>query len=401
MRSRMKTHVPGLLAAFLGGVLATSLWMMRDAVSPLGSGANAASSNAVHSVGAPTETAQAAGSRARSAGGSPATEQTTSLALERMAVPTHDALAQKLAAIIAAPVDERMSRLAIFFAELRHDPARSTALIRDYLRTGQDLKIAAILGSEMGPLGRRETTRTSLVELLFQINAKNPAVSEACAREMLGSFNAMPEIALVAKAMNDLELGNRLQPSLEGAVHRALLSTPQPDVGGALHLATTLRSASLLRDALSFAGQNPQSILLPLFLNDAWNLPDDLRLEATRSLLGQERFRKQMPPWAYLSLDVRVPEFRQIVVDSFRATEDESSRTGLLGRLTDADNAPEGFKARQGDKFPPSTGAPGGPEQTAAQLQLLDELAPYCDTEVLKQYLAEARAALQATLDHP
>jgi hypothetical protein len=113
----------------------------------------------------------------------------------------------------------------------------------------------------------------------------------------------------------------------------------------------------------------------------------------SRYLLSQDSvigLAKELP-YTLADLDFREPDFRQAMVEAFRNCPGESDQASVLGYLA----------RTAGDGVAPPAGAPGSPEQAAAHLQLLDALEPFCNSILLKQSLAEARASLQKLVHRP
>jgi hypothetical protein len=396
----MKTHVPGLLATFLAGVALASLLMTRD--TPANPGLGDAGKSASPGAGITGENgfARAKAARLGRSGDSTNSEQLSSLLSRHDSTKPGEALGQALEEILQAPEDERLPRFVLLLADLRSQGPAGARLVLDYLRTGQDVKWDRFAGRNFGD---RPPLREALVQSLLDISAGNPAMTAQFAREVVPGAKSLHEVSFFATALEGAERA-ALLPEFESSAHRLAAQTHGFDAYGFSDVVEQLHSEALLRDLLAMAQREKWTPISQQLLKLTWRFSDDVRLDVTRQLLANEQLRQKTRdyPNTYEDLDVRQPEFREIIADSFHHTKYPDQRTSFLRSF--AIQAAAEQKARLD---PAATGAlsrasaPWSAEQAAARLQLLDALAPDCDSAELKQYLAEARAALTTLLNPP
>lgn len=382
-----------------GGV-AGWLWFGGEKSAPITSAA-AAQFRAPHPV------AQDFSAPLKTAPGRIAIESAAAPAASPEAAAAHGEFQRLLAETLHAPDEERTARLALLLARLRRLGPSGAEEILAYLRTGRELPRSAIYGSQYAKNKPDNALSDDvwlpdfhgmLLTVLAEITTTDPALATHAANETLRSARSMDEVVGAIRVGRIAE-PEAIRSEATIAVKRLLDPSDEMfDLTHAIEVMGRTQAAELLPLMAVKTGKNP--LVAIAFLDALWRFPDAARGEYQQRMLGAGDSRRMMQinPSMYAKLDLRKPDFCAAVLTDFPQISSEEGRKYLVDELG-ANTPPQRLTAQARDT--PTEGEPGTKSQAAARLALLDSLAPFCDTPLLRQHLAESRAKLAKMLAAP
>ena len=376
-----------------GGV-AGWLWLGGEKSAP-------AASPAAAQFRAPRPAAQDFSAPQKTAPGRIAIESAAAPAASPEAAAAHEEFQRLLAETLHAPDEERTARLALLLARLRRLGPAGAEEILAFLRTGREIPRSEIYSASLAKNSGSTfpNFREVLLSVLAEITVADPALSARVANETLHSARSIGE------TMAALKTGGSAVPETirtEAAVAISRLLTASDETSALLNAAQVMaqfQADELLPILAAKVEKEPYEA--DAFLDALWRFPTAMQNEYARHLLESERMREtmRMNPHFYARLDLREPDFCAAILADFPHIKSDEQRMYLIRDLGE-DSAAQRFVARS-PETPRTEGEPGTQSQAVARLALLDSLAPFCDTPLLRLHLAESRAKLAKMLAAP
>ncbi len=303
---------------------------------------------------------------------------------------------------------QRQAAIDSLMKQLRAMGPEGMLVLRNFFRTGQDVKFADGYTISNGRAVAALSLRTALLHALGDWSGPE---AQELRRDVLRSTTRIEEasiaIAQLEKSAPGEYRGEAIQEMLRIAEHPADKSQAMAMGGAFIEAMRQLKAAELLPAAEKFLAQN--SWYAPQFANALDALPADLRSAALQRMFSNQAVVKnlQQNAWSLQSMNYAEPVVAQNVAQIFAASTDKRFRENFLQGLA---NSPAMLQVN-GLSFGGSGGvassgtASDSREARVARLQaraaFLESIAPQCDTPVLQERLQDAREALQKAIENP